>query len=240
MSSITALPLRPSQSFLMPATVYVPRPRRGSRPQSAFAASLRGGGAVLADWHGKAVRAPRGSRERREGRVALEALSECGYSVRTKADVEQTFMGGGGTETRANQSGVRALSSRLERGQRRIALETLSECGPTLGTEGVLEQTADGLTLTGEGGASKSACRFEKEGYLTALTVRFFDKSNARSFASAASRPRLRKSMSVCSGWMPQSVMICDISEAEDTIASALSPSEFLSRLNRGRCVNRS
>ena len=147
---------------------------------------------------------------------------------------------GGGTETRANQSGVRALSSRLERGQRRIALETLSECGPTLGTEGVLEQTADGLTLTGEGGASKSACRFEKEGYLTALTVRFFDKSNARSFASAASRPRLRKSMSVCSGWMPQSVMICDISEAEDTIASALSPSEFLSRLNRGRCVNRS
>ena len=68
------------------------------------------------------------------------------------------FHGGGGTETRANQSGVRALSSRLERGQRRIALETLSECGPTLGTEGVLEQTADGLTLTGEGGASKSAC----------------------------------------------------------------------------------
>mgnify|MGYP004282875685 CR=1 FL=1 len=66
---------------------------------------------------------------------------------------------------------------------------------------------------------------------MTVLAVRFFDKSNTSSFASSAPRPRVEKSMSVCSGWMPQSVMICGISEAEDTIASAPSPSELLSRL---------
>ena len=51
---------------------------------------------------------------------------------------------------------------------------------------------------------------------MSVLTVRFFDKSNASSFASAASRLRFCKLMSVCSGWMPQRVMICGISETVD------------------------
>ena len=66
---------------------------------------------------------------------------------------------------------------------------------------------------------------------MSVRTVRFFDKSNASSFASAASRPRFCKSMSVCSGWMPQRVMICGISETVDKMTSTLSPSELLSRL---------
>ena len=66
---------------------------------------------------------------------------------------------------------------------------------------------------------------------MTVLTLWFLDKSNASSFASAASRLRCEKLMSVCSGWMPQSVMICGISKAEDTIASAPLPSKFSSRL---------
>ena len=72
---------------------------------------------------------------------------------------------------------------------------------------------------------------YGRAAHLTVLTLWFLDKSNASSFASAASRHRFEKSMSVCSGWMPQSVMICGISKAEDTIASAPSPSELLSRL---------
>ena len=56
---------------------------------------------------------------------------------------------------------------------------------------------------------------------MTVLTLWFLDKSNASSFASAASRLRCEKSMSVCSGWMPQRVMICGISDATDRMASA-------------------
>ena len=37
--------------------------------------------------------------------------------------------------------------------------------------------------------------------------------------------------MPVCSGWMPQRVMICGISETVDKMTSTLSPSELLSRL---------
>ena len=76
--------------------------------------------------------------------------------------------------------------------------------------------------------------------YLSVLTVWFLDKSSASSFASAASRPRFEKLMSVCSGWMPQRVMICGISETTDRMASAPSPSEFPSRLRlEMRSVNR-
>ena len=70
---------------------------------------------------------------------------------------------------------------------------------------------------------------------MTVLTLWFLDKSNASSFASAASRPQSEKSMSVCSGWMPQRVMICGISEATDRMASAPSPSELLSTLRWGK-----
>ena len=70
---------------------------------------------------------------------------------------------------------------------------------------------------------------------MTVLTLWFLDKSNASSFASAASRSRCEKSMSVCSGWMPQRVMICGISEATDRMASAPLPSLLLSRLRWGR-----
>ena len=66
---------------------------------------------------------------------------------------------------------------------------------------------------------------------MTVLTVWFLDKSNASSFASAASRPRREKSMSVCSGWRPQRVMIWGISETTDRMASTPLPSELLSRL---------
>ena len=72
---------------------------------------------------------------------------------------------------------------------------------------------------------------------MSVLTVRFFDKSNASSFASAASRLRFCKLMSVCSGWMPQRVMICGISETVDNMTSTLSPSELLSRLWGSRGV---
>ena len=70
---------------------------------------------------------------------------------------------------------------------------------------------------------------------MTVLTLWFLDKSNASSLASAASRPRCEKSMSVCSGWMPQREVICGISEATDRMASAPSPSELLSRLRWGK-----
>ena len=70
---------------------------------------------------------------------------------------------------------------------------------------------------------------------MTVLTLWFLDKSNASSFASIASRSRCEKSMSICSGWMPQRVMICGISEATDRMASAPSPSELLSRLRWGK-----
>ena len=67
------------------------------------------------------------------------------------------------------------------------------------------------------------------------LTAWFLDKSNASSFASAASRPRFGKSMSVCSGWVQQRLMICGISETINRNASAPSPSELLSRLRLGK-----
>ena len=70
---------------------------------------------------------------------------------------------------------------------------------------------------------------------MTVLTLWFLDKSNASSFASAASRLPDEKLMSVCSGWMPQRVMICGISEATDRMASAPSPSELLSTLRWGK-----
>ena len=69
---------------------------------------------------------------------------------------------------------------------------------------------------------------------MTVLTLWFLDKSNASSFASAASREHCEKSMFVCSGWMPQRVMICGISERTDRMTSAPSPSELLSRLRWG------
>ena len=70
---------------------------------------------------------------------------------------------------------------------------------------------------------------------MTVLTLWFLDKSNASSLASAASWPRCEKSMSVCSGWMPQREVICGISEATDVMAMAPSPSELLSRLRWGK-----
>ena len=74
---------------------------------------------------------------------------------------------------------------------------------------------------------------------MTVLTLWFLDKSNASSFTSAASKQydkkRDEKLVPVCSGWMPQRVMICGISEATDRMASAPSPSEFLSRLRWGK-----
>ena len=76
---------------------------------------------------------------------------------------------------------------------------------------------------------------YGRAAHLTVLTLWFLDKSNASSFASAASRWRNEKSMSVCSGWMPQRVMICGISVAKDSMASAPSPSELLSRLRWGK-----
>ena len=66
---------------------------------------------------------------------------------------------------------------------------------------------------------------------MSVLTVWFLDKSNASSLALR----RNEKSMSVCSGWMPQRVMICGISETTDRMASAPSPSELLSRLRWGK-----
>ena len=72
---------------------------------------------------------------------------------------------------------------------------------------------------------------------MTVLTLWFLDKSNTSSFASAASREHCEKSMFVCSGWMPQRVMICGISERTDRMTSAPSPSELLSRLRwKVRC----
>ena len=80
---------------------------------------------------------------------------------------------------------------------------------------------------------------YGRAAHMIVLTAWFLDKSNASSFASAASRPRFGKSMSVCSGWMPQREMICGISETIDRMASAPSPSELLSRLRwRRRGVN--
>ena len=76
---------------------------------------------------------------------------------------------------------------------------------------------------------------YGRAAHLTVLTLWFLDKSNASSFASAASRLPDEKLMSVCSGWMPQRVMICGISEATDRMASAPSPSELLSRLRWGK-----
>ena len=76
---------------------------------------------------------------------------------------------------------------------------------------------------------------YGRAAHLTALTVWFLDKSNASSFASAASRRRDEKSMSVCSGWMPQREMICGISETIDRMASTPSPSELLSSLRWGK-----
>ena len=70
---------------------------------------------------------------------------------------------------------------------------------------------------------------------MTVLTLWFLDKSNASSFASAASRRRCEKLMSVCSGWMPQREVICGISETIDKMASTPSPSELLSRLRWGK-----
>ena len=70
---------------------------------------------------------------------------------------------------------------------------------------------------------------------MTVLTLWFLDKSNASSFASAASRPQSEKSMSVCSGWRPQRVMIWGISETTDRMASTPLPSELLSRLRWGK-----
>ena len=79
--------------------------------------------------------------------------------------------------------------------------------------------------------------RYGAAAYLSVLTVWFLelDKSNASSFASTAVRPRFEKLMSVCSGRMPQREVICGISATTDRMASAPSPSEFLSRLRWGK-----
>ena len=77
---------------------------------------------------------------------------------------------------------------------------------------------------------------YGRAAHLTVLTLWFLDKSNASSFASAASRPQCEKSMLVCLGWMPQRVMICGISvEATHRMTSAPLPSELLSRLRWGK-----
>ena len=85
------------------------------------------------------------------------------------------------------------------------------------------------------GADTKANTLYGRSAHLTVLTLWFLDKSNASSFASAASRLRCEKLMSVCSGWMPQRVMICGIPAAADRMASAPSPSELLSRLRWGK-----
>ena len=76
---------------------------------------------------------------------------------------------------------------------------------------------------------------YGRAAHMTVLTAWFLDKSNASSFASAASGPQSEKSMSVCSGWRPQRVMIWGISETTDRMASTPLPSELLSRLRWGK-----
>ena len=85
------------------------------------------------------------------------------------------------------------------------------------------------------GADTRKQTLYGRAAHLTVLTAWFLDKSNASSFASAASRSRHEKSMSVCSGRMPQREMICGISETIDRMASTLSPSELLSRLRWGK-----
>ena len=87
-------------------------------------------------------------------------------------------------------------------------------------------------------GLTRKQPLYGRAAHLTVLTLWFLDKSNASSFTSAASKQdekRDEKLVPVCSGWMPQRVMICGISEATDRMASAPSPSEFLSRLRWGK-----
>ena len=130
---------------------------------------------------------------------------------------------------------VRALSGLLQRLQRRVALESLGESGSSFRAESVFRETVSMGAGAGAEGCQWALTRkqtlYGRAAHLTVLTLWFLDKSNASSFASAASRLPDEKLMSVCSGWMPQRVMICGISEATDRMASAPSPSELLSTL---------